>query len=93
MEKSVLDLAHELLHSEPPKAAKKKRTFGTGNFKKKIHCTKLGVHPEQVKEFTDEDKKRGVSVEYDQHAQPVFDNSSHFRRYCKAYGLRHYGYV
>ncbi len=91
-EPSILDLAHALL--DPKQAIKKKpRTFGTGNFKKKIHCTKLAVHPDQVKEIAAEDKKRGVSVPYNEHGQPIFDNSSHFRRYCKAYGYRHYGYV
>lgn len=92
-EPSILDLAAQ--HTESClKAAKKKRqhTFGTGNFKKKVVSDRLAVHPKQVKEFAKEDKKRGVSVEYDSRGRPKFDNSGHFRHYCKAYGLRHYGY-
>lgn len=92
-EKSILDIAHELL--DPARAVKesRRRGPGTGNFKKKIHSHGLGVHPNQVKEIAKEDRRRGVSVAYDHRGQPVFDNSAHFRRYCKAYGLRHLGYT
>jgi hypothetical protein len=92
-EKSILDLAAEHLEAcNKANAKQKKGTFGTGNFKKKVKSHGLAVHPDQVKEIAKEDKKRGVSVEYNDRGQPVFSDSSHFRRYCKAYGLRHMGY-
>lgn len=93
-EPRLLDLAHDLL--DPAKVVKskpKRRGPGTGNFKKKIHSHGLGIHPNQIKQVAKEDRKRGVQVEYDGRGQPVFDNSAHFRRYCKAYGLRHMGYT
>ena len=92
-EPSVLDLAHALMNPVAPEKPKRKGTVGTGNFKKKVKSNGLAVHPSQVKEIAAEDRKRGVAVEYDRRGQPVFDNSSHFRRYCKAYGLRHMGYT
>ena len=93
MEKSILDLATDLSRECAISAtAQRKRTFGTGNFKKKVKSHGLAVHPEQIKEIAEEDKKRVVSVEYNERGQPIFDNSSHFRKYAKAYGLRHMGY-
>lgn len=96
---SVLDLASDfakqcaLAASEAPKPV-----FGTGNFKKKVVSESLAVLPRQVPEQMAYDKANGVSVEFDSHGRPIFDNSAHFRRYCKAQRdengnrLRHKGY-
>lgn len=90
---SVLDLASDfskqcaLAASSAPKPV-----FGTGNFKKKVVSESLAVLPRQVPEQMAHDKERGVSVDYDSHGRPIFDNSAHFRRFCKVYGYRHKGY-
>ena len=92
-EPSILDLAkqHDLACAKS-KIPKPKGTFGTGNFKKKIASSALGIHPNQIKEAMAIDKKLGVSVEFKPDGRPVFDNSAHFRRYAKAHGIVHYGY-
>ena len=91
-ELSILDLAHALLDPKQAAPAARPRGPGTGNFKKKVKSHGLAVAPDQIKEIAKEDRKRGVAVEYNERGQPIFDNSSHFRRYCKAYGYRHRGY-
>lgn len=90
-EKSVLDLANEhmLARGDKPEA---KGVFGTGNFRKKVVSDSLAVHPEQIPEAIETAKRLGVPVEFQPNGQPVFDNSSHFRRYAKAHGWVHYGY-
>lgn len=58
-----------------------------------IHSEALGVHPDQIPEAMDEDKKLGVGgVEYDHHGRPIFTSSKQFRKYAKAYGKVHKGY-
>ena len=88
---SILDLADAHL-KERSVASAKKPVVGTGNFKKKIVSESLAVCPNQVKDMMEKNKKLGVSVEYDGHGRPIFDNSAHFRRFAKAHGFRHKQY-
>ncbi len=92
--KSVLDLAaeHTAKICEAARQEATKGVVGTGNFKKKVVSDSLGVHPSQISELRELNKKLGVEVEIDGRGRPVFDNSAHFRRYAKAHGYRHYQY-
>lgn len=90
-EKSILDLAHELMNPVQEKP-KKRGVVGTGNFKKKVHSNSLMVHPDQVQEAMKSDRKLGFATEYDANARPVFSDNQTLRKYCKARGLYHGGY-
>lgn len=93
-DKSILDLATEHTRAcDQAARSADKPVFGTGNFKKKVVSETLAVHPDQIPEAIEESRKLGVPPpNFDQHGRPTFDNSSHFRRYAKAHGYRHYGY-
>lgn len=58
-----------------------------------IHSEALAVHPEQIREATEDASRRGVPTSFDGLGRPIMTDSRHFRRYAKAYGMRHKGYV
>lgn len=91
---SILDLANEHMLARVPEKPKKPRSFGTGNFKKKVVSDSAAVHPDQIPEVREHCRKHGIATpEFASHGRPIFDNSAHFRRYLKSLGRRHYGYV
>lgn len=90
---SVLELANQHMLSRVPVPAKTP-VFGTGNFKRKVVSESMAVHPDQIEEARAHDKKLGLtSVHYDEHGRPSFSDSGTFRKYIRAHGLRHKGYV
>jgi len=46
-----------------------------------------GVHPKQIPEMVEFDKKHGVPTDYSEDGDPVFRGPRHRRRYCEAHGL------
>ena len=46
-----------------------------------------GVHPKQIPEMVEFDKKHGVPTDYTPDGDPVFRGPKHRRRYCEAHGL------
>lgn len=53
-----------------------------------------GVHPKQVSEMREIDRKNGVPTEYTEDGDPVFRGPNHRKKYCEAHGLfdRNAGY-
>ena len=47
----------------------------------------MGVHPDQIEEFTKDARERGVPIEFDRLARPIFTGPRHRRDYCRAYGV------
>ena len=78
--------------SKKSAAMKPKLVVGTGNFKKKVISDSMGVHPSQIKEAMEMDRKLGFATEYLPDGRIVFDNSAMMRSYCKAHGFVHMGY-
>lgn len=54
---------------------------------REMHSEALAVHPKQIKEATENAKKKGVPTEFDQHGRPVFTSRAHQRAYGRAYGF------
>ena len=55
----------------------------------------LAIHPEQIPEFMEHDKKMGVPTDYDPASgEPIFRDRGHRREYTKVYGYhdRNAGY-
>jgi len=46
-----------------------------------------GVHPKQIPEMVEFDKKHGVPTHYSEDGDPVFTSPSHRRKYCMVHGL------
>lgn len=46
------------------------------------------VHPKQIEEAREIDRKKGVPTEYTKAGQPVFTDRAHRKKYLKAHGLR-----
>jgi hypothetical protein len=47
----------------------------------------LAVHPSQVKEATEDAKKKGVPTEFMPDGRPVFTSREQRKRYCQMYGF------
>jgi hypothetical protein len=47
----------------------------------------LAVHPNQVKQATEDAKKKGVAVEFMPDGRPVFTSREQRKRYCQMYGF------
>lgn len=66
----------------PPKKAGE---FGTMNYKRPLFSDALGVHPEQIPEAMEHDKKSGVvGVEYLPDGRAVFTSEAQMRKAMKA---------
>ena len=52
-----------------------------------IKSVALAVHSTQVKEASEDAAKRGVPTEFSPSGEPILRDSSHRRRYLKAYGF------
>ncbi len=46
-----------------------------------------GIHPEQIGEFREFDKKAGVPTDYTPDGRVVFTSRDHRKRYCQAHGI------
>lgn len=46
----------------------------------------LGVHPEQVKEYSEFAGQHGVATDYDQKGNPIFNSKRHRKQYCELVG-------
>jgi len=46
-----------------------------------------GVHPKQIPEMREFDKKHEVPTDYTEDGDPVFRGPGHRRKYCEAHGL------
>lgn len=52
-----------------------------------IHSTALQIDRDQIQEFTEGMKKRGVPTDYDHKGRPIFRNPGHKKAYCKVFGI------
>ena len=46
-----------------------------------------GVHPKQIPEMREIDRKNGVPTDYTEDGDPVFTGPKHRREYCEVHGL------
>ena len=46
-----------------------------------------GVHPKQIPEMREFDKKHGVPTDYTPDGDPRFTSPKHRRKYCEAHGM------
>lgn len=53
-----------------------------------------GVHPKQIPEMREFDKKNGVPTDYSEDGDPILRGPGHRKKYCEAHGLhdRNAGY-
>lgn len=45
------------------------------------------VHPDQVPEAMEHDRKHGIPTQYTDHGEPIFTGPQHRKRYCEVHGL------
>lgn len=51
----------------------------------------LAVHPNQIKEATEDARKKGVPTDFSEDGRPIFTSRRHLRDYCVAYGFYNRG--
>lgn len=51
-----------------------------------LHSEALAVPIHQIEQFSDDARKKGVSVPFDKLGRPVFESRRQMKSYCKAYG-------
>lgn len=64
-----------------------KADVGRGIVPKENISDALAVHPKQIKEFSEDAKRRGLSVEFLPDGRAKFKSNMEKRRYAKAYGF------
>jgi len=89
---SILDLAKAHSQACQDAAAAEKQLFGIGNFTKPVWSESMAVHPSQIPEAMEFNKKHGLHVEFDKHGRPKITSAHQMREYCRAHNYRHYGY-
>lgn len=69
---------------------KKKRkpvVAGIASYRKKIHSESMAVRRDQIEKAREKDKRIGApTTSYDALGRPIFESTSHQRRYLKAHG-------
>ncbi|MEW6439250.1 MAG: hypothetical protein AB1508_19030 [Pseudomonadota bacterium] len=46
-----------------------------------------GIHPDQIEQFREFDRRHGVPTDYTPDGDVVFESRSHRKRYCELHGL------
>jgi len=50
----------------------------------------MAVHPDQIPEAREHDRRHGVPTDYDRLGRPIFTSREHRKRYARSYGWRDY---
>lgn len=59
----------------------------TGNWTTPVLSDAMAVHPKQIKDAMDRDKKAGVPTEYAPDGRPIVRSGDHQRRLAKSLGM------
>lgn len=84
--KDVLDLASEFTR-QCELAAEKTKAEGNRPWSKKIESDALAVHPDQIAEVVERNRKHGLHIHYLPDGRPVLEDRAQRRRLMKVEGV------